>query len=347
MHGDEVPLEAEAGAGEVAAAVAVLEFIAVGDGALVFHPEVRRLDQLEAVLVPGIRAEPVLEAGEHRPHLLPLHPRGIGVNRERPEVEREAAGLAGEALAPVRVRSRVDRDAIGIDRRGDEPLPRGGPIAVGLGAAEPAVRDVHHRVGHRDGDALRVRLIGVVDLERPPDRGPEPLIRRGDEGLPERVLLPDQAAIPGRILRRAWRAVVVDGELLRRAGPLRRHQRHEEGVSRPSMTQRPAVLANAVHLERRLQVELHLAGWAQDAIADRVLAADGAVDRLNADLQVVEGGVPPASTRAVAATERIGMGEARRGLRRGAAGDNQEQPERTKRHREVRSRTGGLGPGGQ
>ena len=56
-------------------AIAVRVMVAVSDRALVLHPGMRRLDQLVAVLVPGIRAEPVLEAGERRLGLRELRAR--------------------------------------------------------------------------------------------------------------------------------------------------------------------------------------------------------------------------------------------------------------------------------
>ena len=53
---DEIPFQAPAGAGEVAAEVAVLEPVAVGDVALVLHSQVGRFDQLIAVFVERVGA---------------------------------------------------------------------------------------------------------------------------------------------------------------------------------------------------------------------------------------------------------------------------------------------------
>src|SRR5207247_4372688 len=79
VHDDEVPGEPRARPGEVAPAIAVLVMIAVGDRALMLHPQVRRLDQLVAVLIPGVGPEPALEALEHRLRLLELDPRRAAV----------------------------------------------------------------------------------------------------------------------------------------------------------------------------------------------------------------------------------------------------------------------------
>src|SRR5437899_798985 len=84
---DEVPLEAEARSGQVAAQIAIEVMIPVGDSTLMLHAEVRRLDELIAVGVPGIRTEPVLEAPEQRDRLLKLPARRVGMVVERPEVE--------------------------------------------------------------------------------------------------------------------------------------------------------------------------------------------------------------------------------------------------------------------
>src|SRR5205814_4904235 len=98
MHDDEVPLQSQAGGREIASQVAVLVMIAVGDGALMLHAEVRCLDELVAVRIPWVRTEPVLEAGEHGLDLLELLLGGVSVVRQRPEVEREMAALALEGV---------------------------------------------------------------------------------------------------------------------------------------------------------------------------------------------------------------------------------------------------------
>src|SRR2546422_3693299 len=49
------------------------------------HPEVRRLDELIAVGVPGIRTEPVLEAAQQRDRLLELPAGRVRVVVERSE----------------------------------------------------------------------------------------------------------------------------------------------------------------------------------------------------------------------------------------------------------------------
>ena len=217
MHDDEVPLHAPAGAREIAAGVAVLVSVAVGDAALVLHAEVRRLDELVAVLVPRIRPEPVLEALQHRNRLAELHLRRVGVVGERPVVDRQLALLAVERVGEMRVLAGVDLDVVVVDRIGDEPLERRRAVGVVRRAAQTAVRDVRHRIGNRDRDALAVRLVGQQILVRPPDARAESLDRRRDPPVAEAVALPDQAAVPRRTLRGRRLSVVVDGDrLLRR-----------------------------------------------------------------------------------------------------------------------------------
>ena len=87
VHDDEIPLQAEPRAGQVAAEVAIEEVVAVGDAALMLHAEVGGLDQLVAIGIPGVRPEPMLEAAQHRDHLLELAAGRVGVVVERPEVE--------------------------------------------------------------------------------------------------------------------------------------------------------------------------------------------------------------------------------------------------------------------
>src|SRR5688572_10762480 len=94
MHDDEVPLEATARGRQIAPAIAVPEPVAVGDRALMLHAEMRRLDQLEAVLVERIGSEPVLEARHHRNGLLELDASRVEVDRERIEIQRERSLLA-------------------------------------------------------------------------------------------------------------------------------------------------------------------------------------------------------------------------------------------------------------
>jgi hypothetical protein len=63
---DEIPVVSLSGAREVSAEVTVHVVIAVGDGALVLHAEVRGLDQLVAVVIPRVGSKPSLEAAQHR-----------------------------------------------------------------------------------------------------------------------------------------------------------------------------------------------------------------------------------------------------------------------------------------
>ena len=93
---DEVEAEADADAGPVAAEVAVLEEVAVGDGALVLHAGVGHLDQLVAVAREGIFAEVVLVGLEHAFGLRELHLGFVEVFGQHVEIER-AGRRAGRA----------------------------------------------------------------------------------------------------------------------------------------------------------------------------------------------------------------------------------------------------------
>ena len=222
VHDDEVPLQAEAGAGEVAAEVAVAVVVAIGDGALVLHAEVRRLDQLVPVRGPRIRPEPVLVALHHRRRLAELPARGVEVIGERPEVHGERSRLAHDGVGVVGVGARVDGDVVVVDRRGDEPLERRGAVGVVRGAPEPPVGDVHDRVRHRDRDALAVRLVGEVVLVGPPDAGAESLARGGDPAVAQAVRCPGEAAVPRRAARHAGLPMVPDRDGAGLSGPLPR-----------------------------------------------------------------------------------------------------------------------------
>src|SRR5699024_5036222 len=63
---DEIPFESPAGARKITAHISIFKMVAVGYGALMFHAQMGRFYQLIAVLVKGIRAEPVLKAADHR-----------------------------------------------------------------------------------------------------------------------------------------------------------------------------------------------------------------------------------------------------------------------------------------
>ena len=187
-------------------------------------PGVGHLEQLVAVLVPRIRAEPVLEALHHRARLRPLPVRVVEVVVERPEVHRQLALQAVVRLGVVRVRAAGDGDRVVVDRIDDEPLVRRRAVGVVRRLAQTPVRDVHHRIGQRERDALAVRLVGLRVLVRPPHRRAHPLIGGHDPRSAEAVLGPAEAALPGRILGDLRMAVIVDANRLAIADALRRRR---------------------------------------------------------------------------------------------------------------------------
>src|SRR5204862_8270573 len=154
--------------------VAGLVALAVGDGALVLHAEVWCLDELVAVLVPRIRAEPALETLKHRLYLLELYLRRVEVIVERIEIESEISLLACVEIAEMRVASGVDGDVVVVDRIYDKPLVSRAAVVVKRIAAQPSVCHVDERIGNGDGHALAVRFAAEVILGRPPDTGAEP-----------------------------------------------------------------------------------------------------------------------------------------------------------------------------
>ena len=133
-----------------------------------FHPQMWRLDQLIAVLIPRERAEPMLEALEHRLHLLELFPRRVGVIVQWPEIERELSLLALVRVGEMCVVAGIHRDVVVVYRIRDEPLVGRRALRIGIRAPQPAIGDVGDRARHRDRDALAVRLIGAKVFVRPP-----------------------------------------------------------------------------------------------------------------------------------------------------------------------------------
>src|SRR5207237_6621909 len=67
---DEIPLESASCRGSIASQIPVLVMIAIRDGALMFHAEVRCLDELVSVFVQPLRTSREFEGQENRVHLL-------------------------------------------------------------------------------------------------------------------------------------------------------------------------------------------------------------------------------------------------------------------------------------
>src|SRR6476619_7171324 len=66
------------------------------------------------------------------------------------------------------VRADVDRDAVGIDRIADVPVPAGVAVAQVFLADEPAVRDVRQAVGAGDADVHAFALVVPLIFAGPP-----------------------------------------------------------------------------------------------------------------------------------------------------------------------------------
>ncbi len=281
---DEIPEQSVPRRRAVAAEVSILVVIAVSDRALVLHSQVRRLDELVTILVPRERTEPVLEALQHRLHLLELFLRCIGVIVDRPEVEAEVAALSLIYVAEMRVMTRVHRDVVVVDRVFHKPLVGCGSIPVRRGAPQSPIRHIDQRVRNGDGDSLTVGLVGVDVLVGPPYTRAQTFVGGGDPWTRKAVARPDVPSIPRRSDRRDRLAVVIDGDLLPGADRLWRDQSDEKRVAVAAGAELGAVLDYAVNYERHLQVDLHLARWFQDAVSDGVVPDDGAVAGIRFDV---------------------------------------------------------------
>jgi hypothetical protein len=101
----------------------------------------------------------------------------------------------------------------------------------------------------------------------------------------------------------------VDGDGPKSPSGLARAHVHEEGVAIPPVPQSPAVLHDAVDVERDLQVDLHGARGAGHPVGDSVPPPHRAVGRIQRHVKVVEHDVPPRALRGDAAAKRVGMSE--------------------------------------
>ncbi len=287
---DEIELEAQRGA---PAAVAITEAIAVGHRRLVLHAGVGDFDQLVAIPVPRVGTEPVLETLQHGFRLRPLAVCGVKVIGQRPEVEGELALFAGQRVAVMRVRPGGDGDGVVVDGAAVEPFERGGVVGIVGHAPQSAVGHVAHRVGNGERNPLAVGFVGLGVLVGPPDARSDPLVSRHDPGVAQRVVQPAEAAFPRRAPRDTGTAVVVHGDRVERPGALGFHQRREERVAVTPIGDVASVLHHAVDLERRHQVDLHHPGRPEHAVRNAVVPVDGAVRRVNGDVEIVERHVPP------------------------------------------------------
>src|SRR6185437_3516679 len=273
------------------------------------HAEVRSLDEFVTVLVPRVRTEPVLEACEHGFRLRELLPGLVQVVRERPEVERQSAGLALVRIAEVSVLAGVDLDIIVVDWILDEPVVRRRVIGVARGLPQTAVGNVDDRIRYGYGDAQTVRLVGLEILVGPPHARAQSLARGRDPRVACTVVRPYETTVPRRALRDARPAVVEHRHRFAMADRLRRYERHEECVPVTPISDLVAILHHAVDFHGDLKIDLHFARRLHDAVRDAVVTADRAVGWIDLHVKVVERRVPPCAPGRVAAAQRIGMGE--------------------------------------
>src|SRR4029079_4855277 len=113
---------------------------------------------------------------------------------------------------------------------------------------------------------------------------------------------------PRGILGRPGSPVIVNGDAA--AGPdLPFGDCQQKDVSIAAVADLASALDDAVHLEGHLQVHLHLARLAGDAITDGVPAPYRAGRRVDPHVKVIERDVPPGPFGGIAAPEGIGAGE--------------------------------------
>ena len=271
------------------------------------HAEVRCLDELVAVGVPRIGTEPTLETAHQWEHLLKLAAGRVDVIVERPEVECQPSCLAVQGIAEMRVVTGIDRHVVVVDRTRDEPLVGRRAVAILRGAPQPAVRDIDQRIGHRDRDALAVRLVGEIVLVGPPHAGAQSFVRGRDPRAAEAVGRECESAIPRQPPADPRLAVIPHRDRAYLAGPLRRAQRHEERVAVAPVGEFAAILYHAVHDERLLEIDLHLPRRLKHAVGDPVPPDDAGILQVHARVQVVELRVPPGARGSVGAAQRVGM----------------------------------------
>src|SRR5262245_35072896 len=112
VNDDVVEFGRDANTREILSHKTVLKPIAVGDGALVLHPDVWRLDQFVTVSLERVFAKIMLVSREHSPSLLKLLFRLLEVLRQSVKIHVEIA----EPFRPVFVCADIDRYAVVVYR---------------------------------------------------------------------------------------------------------------------------------------------------------------------------------------------------------------------------------------
>ena len=196
---------------------------------------------------------------------------------QRPEVERERAIDAAIYLAVVDVVPRVHHHVVVVDRVGDEPFPGRGAVGVVGHRPEPAVGDVHQRIGKGERDSLAVGLVGLEILVGPPDAGAGVLVGGDDPGVAQAVVGPGDAAVPRRADRRLRFPVIVDRHRPALTRTLWPGERREPGVPVLPELGRLAVLHHAVHHQGMLQIDLHRRRLPHHSVGDPVPTGQAAV----------------------------------------------------------------------
>ena len=103
--------------------------------------------------------------------------------------------------------------------------------------------------------------------------------------------------------------MIVDAHGLLLSGALRLDERDEERVPIAAVLKRAAALTDAVDQQRLLKIDLHPGSRLKNPVRDAVPAADTAVCRLHADVQVVKRHVPPRAARPDRAAQSVGVSE--------------------------------------
>src|SRR2546421_7446104 len=106
--------------------------------------------------------------------------------------------------------------------------------------------------------------------------------------MAQAVLGPRESAVPWKSLPDARLAVIPHRDGARLARPLACRQFHEEGAAVAAIREPSAVLHDAIHLERHLEIDLHLRSGAQHAVGNAIPTADARIARDHAHVKVVE-----------------------------------------------------------
>src|SRR5690606_17195912 len=194
---DKIPLHPPAGARAVPPEIPILVFVAISDRALVFHAQVSRFNQLEAVFIERIGAEPVFKGPQHGFHVcIEMRLGLVLVFTQHPVVQIKDTVFTLEGVCKMHVIADVGSNVVVVDGVAHEPVETGVTVTQILAAAEPAIGDIGKAVGNADADQHAIHFIRLVILVGPPYAGPQALACRRNPMFSVAVFLEIKPAIP-------------------------------------------------------------------------------------------------------------------------------------------------------